>query len=70
MATQACIAKQPKGLSAFEKYLTLWVVLCIGAGILLGRIAPQVARFLDGLTLNVLMLAWPSPTVLAWQAGG
>jgi len=53
MATQACITKQPKGLGFFEKYLTVWVILCIGAGIMLGRIAPQAARFLDGLTLNV-----------------
>ena len=29
------------------------MILCIGAGILLGRIAPQAAGFLDGLTLNV-----------------
>ncbi len=50
-ATQACITKQPKGLSVFEKYLTVWVLLCIGAGILLGRLAPGVARTLDGLAI-------------------
>jgi len=38
---------QSKGLGFFERYLTLWVLLCIGAGILLGKVAPQVARFLD-----------------------
>ncbi len=53
MAAEACITKQPKGLGFFEKYLTVWVILCIGAGILLGRIAPGASHFLDGLTLNV-----------------
>jgi ACR3 family arsenite transporter len=42
-----------KGLSAFERYLTLWVALCIGGGIALGRVAPGVAAFLDGLSLDV-----------------
>jgi ACR3 family arsenite transporter len=42
-----------KGLSLFERYLTLWVLLCIGGGIVLGRIAPGVAATLDGLTLDV-----------------
>ena len=36
-----------RGLGSFEKYLTLWVALCILAGIGLGRIAPGVARYLD-----------------------
>jgi ACR3 family arsenite transporter len=53
MTTAACLTKQPQGLRFFEKYLTVWVILCIGAGILLGKIAPGVSRFLDGLTLNV-----------------
>jgi ACR3 family arsenite transporter len=38
-------------LSIFEKYLTLWVALCIAAGILLGRIAPAVATTLDSLSV-------------------
>ncbi len=51
MATDACITKEPKGLGFFEKYLTLWVLLCIGAGIVLGKMAPGVAQFLDGLAI-------------------
>ena len=42
-----------KGLSFFEKYLTLWVVLCIAAGVVLGKTAPRVATFLDALAISV-----------------
>jgi len=42
-----------KALGSFERYLTVWVLLCIGVGILLGRLAPGVATFLDGLSINV-----------------
>jgi len=38
-------------LTIFEKYLTLWVVLCIAAGILLGRTVPSVATTLDSLSV-------------------
>jgi ACR3 family arsenite transporter len=38
-------------LTIFEKYLTLWVVLCIAAGILLGRTVPSVATVLDSLSV-------------------
>ena len=41
-----------KGLSVFEKYLTVWVVLCIIGGIVLGKLAPGVAAFLDDLALH------------------
>jgi len=53
MTTRACITKEPQGLGFFEKYLTLWVFLCIAAGIGLGRLAPGVARSLDSMTLDV-----------------
>ena len=45
--------KSTKGMSGFERYLTVWVLLCIAAGILLGRIAPELAHFLDGLAIYV-----------------
>ncbi|MFH1754715.1 MAG: ACR3 family arsenite efflux transporter [Candidatus Latescibacterota bacterium] len=53
MAAEAGISKQARGLGFFERYLTVWVVLCIGAGIVLGKLAPQVARALDGLAIHV-----------------
>ena len=39
--------------SVFERYLTVWVALCILVGIALGRLAPQFARALDGLAIRV-----------------
>jgi ACR3 family arsenite transporter len=53
MATEACITKKPQGLGFFERYLTVWVLLCIGLGILLGRVAPGIARTLDSMTVDV-----------------
>ena len=38
---------QGKSLSIFEKYLTLWVLLCIGLGITLGKVLPSLALTLD-----------------------
>jgi len=39
--------------SIFEKYLTVWVGLCIVTGMLLGKIAPGLAKTLDGMSINV-----------------
>jgi ACR3 family arsenite transporter len=47
------VTKEPQGLGFFERYLTVWVLLCIAGGILLGKAAPGVARALDGMTLNI-----------------
>jgi ACR3 family arsenite transporter len=38
-------------LSFFEKYLTLWVALCIVAGIVLGKTFPGVAQSLDAMSI-------------------
>jgi ACR3 family arsenite transporter len=45
--------KTGKGLSVFERYLTVWVVLCIAGGIVLGKLAPVVATYLDNLAIYV-----------------
>jgi ACR3 family arsenite transporter len=38
-------------LSFFERYLTVWVFLCIIAGILVGRLFPGVATTLDAMSV-------------------
>ena len=48
---------EERRLGFFEKYLTLWVVGCIGLGILLGKIFPQVAVTLD--TISVYQVSIP-----------
>jgi ACR3 family arsenite transporter len=50
---EASIDKESKGLSFFEKYLSVWVALSIVAGIALGKVAPGVAKHLDGLAIYV-----------------
>ena len=45
--------KNTKGLNVFEKYLTLWVALCIAGGIVLGRVAPGFAEGLDKMAIYV-----------------
>ncbi len=39
--------------NVFERYLTLWVALCIVGGITLGKVAPGLARTLDGFSISV-----------------
>lgn len=39
--------------SIFERYLTVWVGLCIAGGILLGKLAPGLAQYLDSLSITV-----------------
>ena len=37
----------------FERYLTVWVALCIVAGVALGKFAPEVAQSLDAMAISV-----------------
>jgi ACR3 family arsenite transporter len=41
------------GIGFFERYLTVWIVLCIVAGIALGRLAPGLATMLDRMAVTV-----------------
>ena len=40
-------------ISLFERYLTVWVALCIVTGIVLGAVAPEFAETLDGMSLDI-----------------
>jgi len=42
-----------KAMSPFERYLTVWVGLCIVGGILLGKLAPNLAHLLDSFSISV-----------------
>jgi len=53
MAAEACLTNEAKSLSVFERYLTIWVVLCIADGIILGKFAPDVAGTLNGLAISI-----------------
>jgi ACR3 family arsenite transporter len=50
---QSQAKQKARGISFFEKYLTLWVVLCIGVGVVLGKLAPTLASTLDGMAIYV-----------------
>jgi len=41
------------GLNVFEKYLTVWVLLCIVIGIIFGKVIPGAAKYLDGLAIYI-----------------
>jgi ACR3 family arsenite transporter len=52
--TEKIVLEQPrKGLSLFEQYLSVWVILCIVGGIILGKVAPGFAKYLDSLAIYV-----------------
>lgn len=45
--------EESRGLGFFEKYLYIWVILCILGGIILGKAAPGFAAYLDGMAIYV-----------------
>lgn len=57
------IKKDNKGLGFFEKYLTIWVTLCIIAGILIGQFMPVIPKTLNkfeyyNVSIPVAVLIW------------
>ena len=55
--------KRQAGISFFQKYLTVWVLLCMGAGILIGHFIPAVPEMLgrmeiSGISIPIAILIW------------
>jgi ACR3 family arsenite transporter len=51
------------GISFFEKYLTLWVILCMVVGVLIGKFAPVIPQFLakfeyEQVSIPIAILIW------------
>jgi ACR3 family arsenite transporter len=53
MSNENALNNNRKMTSIFERFLSLWVGLCIVAGILLGKLAPGIAKYLDSLAIYV-----------------
>ena len=47
------VGNERRMTSIFERYLSAWVVLCIVGGIILGKIAPDVAGKMNGMAISV-----------------
>jgi len=52
-----------EGIGFFEKYLTIWVILCMAAGILIGKFLPGIPDFLEkiqyaGQNIPIAVLIW------------
>lgn len=52
-----------QGISFFEKYLTVWVLLCMAAGIFMGRYTPGIPAFLERfeyaqVSMPIAILIW------------
>lgn len=55
--------KKIQGISFFEKYLTIWVTLCMVVGILIGRYLPGIPEFLGKfeyarVSIPIAILIW------------
>jgi len=53
MNRKALPSEAPQGISFFERFLTVWVALCIVGGIILGKVAPGLAGALDAMAISV-----------------
>lgn len=57
------MSRQKSDISFFNRYLTVWVFLCMVAGVLIGRFLPAVPAFLNtltvaGISIPVAILIW------------
>ena len=55
--------EKTREIGFFEKYLTLWVIICMAAGILIGRYLPSVPAFLGRfeyaqVSIPIAVLIW------------
>ncbi len=63
-------------LGLFEKYLTLWIAICIVVGLLVGRFLPQFGQLMDSLKfrqlsipIGILLFFMMYPTVVGIKFG-
>ncbi|MDD3995476.1 MAG: arsenical-resistance protein, partial [Bacilli bacterium] len=55
--------KKTEGIGFFQKYLTLWVAICMALGILIGKFLPQIPAFFGkfeyaNVSIPIAILIW------------
>ena len=54
---------QNKGINTFQRYLSVWVMLCMVIGVLIGRFIPAIPAALgkfqiSGISIPIAVLIW------------
>lgn len=66
-----------RGISVFQKYLTVWVILCMVVGILIGKFLPQLPAFLGQfeyanvsvpMAILIWLMIWPMMMKVDFQS--
>lgn len=52
-----------KGINIFQKYLSVWVAVCMAAGVIIGKFIPQIPKFLGrfeyaNVSIPIAILIW------------
>lgn len=57
------MSNEKGSISVFQKYLTLWVIICMVIGVLVGQFLPHIPEFLNkfefaGISIPMAILIW------------
>lgn len=63
MKTGDVMSSGDKGINTFQRYLSVWVILCMAAGVLTGSFLPAIPEFLSelqvyGISVPIAVLIW------------
>lgn len=71
------MSKQNSGINTFQRYLSIWVILCMAAGILIGKFLPQIPEFLSRfeyakvsvpMAILIWLMIWPMMMKVDFQS--
>ena len=57
------IKKKSEGINFFQKYLTIWVFICMVVGVIIGKLLPTIPNALgnleiSGISIPIAILIW------------
>ena len=57
------VKKKSEGINFFQKYLTIWVFICMVVGVIIGKLLPAIQNALgnleiSGISIPIAILIW------------